>query len=120
MLHVGGPVREPFLVSLKNFDFCPHQFPKGPHSRSHELELNVEKLVAGHRRNVNLNLEKEHNVLGDSLGDFKEIFLQPVLEVIDEEAPCVPVVVRPVKDLKLDVGSLTCLHLCVELVLGAR
>lgn len=108
------------LIGLENFYLCSHWLTEWSHPRSNELELNVQKLLACNRRNVDLNLQEEHNILGDALGDFEEVFLLPLLEVIDEEAARVPIIVRPIEHLELDVGGLTGLHLCMELVLGAR
>jgi len=107
------------LGVLEDFDFCSHSFSKRSEAGCHELERNVKQLLVGDCGDVNLNLEEKHDVAGDGLGDFKEVFLMSALEVIYKEAARVPIVSRAIEHLELDVGGLASLHSRVVLVFGA-
>ena len=102
---------------LNNADLRRHSFSKRPEARRHELKLHLEELLLHDGRNVNLDLEVEHVVRSHTLGDLEEVLLPPAVEIVDQEAARVPIILRPVKDFELDESGLTGLHRRVVLVL---
>ena len=68
---------------------------------------------------VDLNLQVEHVIRCDTFGDLKEILLSATVEIIDQEATRVPVVLCPVEHFELDKSCLTSLHRGVVLILRA-
>lgn len=52
----------------------------------------------------------------DSFSQLEEVFMAATIEVVDQVATRIPVILCTVKHLELDKGGLTCLHCGVILV----
>jgi len=58
-------------------------------------------------------------VAGHRLANFEEVFLSSSLEIVNQEAAWVPIILRLVKDLELDISRLPSLYSELVLVRGA-
>lgn len=67
---------------------------------------------------VDLYLQVEHVIPCHGLADLEEILLSAAIEIINEEAARVPIIVRVIEYLELDEGRLASLYCSAVLVFG--
>ena len=107
-----------FLDLRQNVDFCDHALAKGPQRLRYKLKLNFNLVcLRVCLRHLHLNLKEEHVGRRHSVFDLEEVLLHTALEIIYQEATCIPFCFRQVKHFELDERSLSSVDRCMILVL---
>lgn len=106
------------LSILDNVDLGNHALTEWTETRGNKLELHLELLLLNNSRNINLDLQVEHMVASHRLANFEEVLLTTTIEVINQEAAWVPIVLCLIKYFELNESGLSSLYTCIILILG--